>query len=163
MGYAPSKMQLLGLDFLIILLQFTLTTIAYETSLYEHGPDTPDMLLPIPIPTSPMPAPLFTHIPSSTSPTTTMTQHTKSSPPPITSPYVIDLRLAPIITRLRNPSPLSQASNLDASLPFPNTTRWQLPGMRMLLQARAQNRRDEAEGTTADDTRLPGNLGSRNG
>lgn len=162
-------MQLLVLDFLIIFLQFMLTTIAYETSLYEHGSNTPDMLLPIPIPPSPMPAPLFSQMtpstsPTTTSPTTTMTQHTKSSPPPSTSPYVIDLRLAPIITRLRNPSPLPQATTSDASLPLPNTTPWPLPaGMRMLLQARAQIRRDASEGTTADSTRIPGSLVSRNG
>ncbi|KAG6891469.1 hypothetical protein C0992_006200 [Termitomyces sp. T32_za158] len=160
MGYVPSKIQLLSLDFLIIFLQFTLTTIAYETSLHEHGSNTPDMLLPIPIPPSPMSAPLLAQTPS-TSPNTTMTQHTKSSPPPVTSPYVIDLRLAPIITRLRNPSPLSRATTSDALLPLPNTTPWPLPArMRMLLQARAQIR--GAEGTTTDNTRIPGSLGSRN-
>ncbi|KAG6903049.1 hypothetical protein C0995_007482 [Termitomyces sp. Mi166 len=164
MGYVPSKTQLLSLDLLIIFLQFTLTIIAYETSLYERGfeSNTPDMLLPIPIPPSPTPSPLFTPIPPSTSPSTTMAQHTKSSPPLNTSPYIVDLRLAPIIARLRNPPPPPQATTSDASLPLPNTTPWPLPaGLRMLLRASTQIRGGTGEGTTTDDTRIPGSMGSR--
>ncbi|KAG5720389.1 hypothetical protein E4T56_gene5966 [Termitomyces sp. T112] len=166
MGYVPSKMQLLGLDLLIIFLQFTLMTIVYEIYLYEHGSETntPDMLLPIPTPPSPIPSSLFTPIPSSASSITTMAQHTKSSPPPITSPYVVDLRLSPIMIRLWNPPPPPQATASDVSLPLPNTTPWPLPaGMRMLLRASTRIRRDAGEGLTTDDTRIPGSLGSRDG
>ncbi|KAG6911116.1 hypothetical protein DXG01_003856 [Tephrocybe rancida] len=162
MGYVPSKTQLLGLDFLIIFLQFTLTTIAYETSLYEHSSetDTHDMLLPIPMP-SPTSSPLFTPIPPQLA--TTMAQHTKSYPPPTTSPYVVDLRLAPIIARLRNPPPPPQATNSDASLPLPNTTPWPIPaGMRMLIRASNQMRRDVGEGAVTG-TRIPGSLNPREG
>ncbi|KAG6841878.1 hypothetical protein C0991_005608 [Blastosporella zonata] len=164
MGYVPSKLQLLGLDFLIIFLQITLTTIAYETSLYEHSSesDTHDMLLPIPNP--PSPTPLFTPIPPSTPLPTAMSQHTKSYPPPTTSPYVLDLRFAPIIARLRNPPPPPQVTHSDASLPLPNTTPWPLPaGMRMLIRASTHMRRDVGERSTADGTTIPGSLNSRDG
>ncbi|KAG6849566.1 hypothetical protein H0H93_007347 [Arthromyces matolae] len=166
MGYAPSKLQLLGLDLLIILLQFILTTIAYETSIYERSPesDTPDMLLPIPIPPSPTPSSVFTPIPSTPLPDI-LAQQTKAPPSTetttTTTPYVVDLRLALIIARLRNPPPLHQSTNSDASLPLPNTTPWPIPaGMRMLLRATTQIRRDATEGRGAG-TRIPGNLGSR--
>ncbi|KAG5648498.1 hypothetical protein DXG03_003109 [Asterophora parasitica] len=165
MGYVPSRLQLLGLDFLIIFLQLILATIAYETSFLQHGndTDTPDMLLPIPDSLlSPTPSPLFTSLPSTTLPTA-MSQHTKSYPPNSTSPYVVDLRLSPIIERLRNPPPPPQASNSDASLPLPNTTPWPLPtGMRMLLRASAQMRRETGEGTPGS-TRIPGSLSTRDG
>ncbi|KAG6845923.1 hypothetical protein H0H87_000729 [Tephrocybe sp. NHM501043] len=164
MGYAPSKTQLLALDVLIVLLQFILTTIAYETSLYEHSHDTDthDMLLPIPSPLSPTPSPLFTPIPPSTP--LPMSQHTKAHPPPMISPYVVDLRLAPIIARLRNPPPPPQTTNSDASLPLPNTTPWPLPaGMRMLIRASTQIRRERANGGTTGGTRIPGSLNPRDG
>ncbi|KAG6832606.1 hypothetical protein H0H92_014442 [Tricholoma furcatifolium] len=164
-GYAPSKIQLLGLDLLIIILQCILATIAYETAIYERSSDTNtlDMLLPIPISPSTS-SELFTPMPSSPSlPTTlptSMEQHTKSHPPLTTSPYVVDLRFAPIVARLRNPPP-TQSVNSDASLPLPNTTPWPLPsGMRMMMRASAQIR---VEDTRVDGTRVPGGLNSREG
>ncbi|KAF8070509.1 hypothetical protein FPV67DRAFT_1487666 [Lyophyllum atratum] len=164
LGYVPSRLQLLGLDVLIILLQLVLTTIAYETSLLEHSTEiyTHDMLLPVSTsPLSPTPSPLFTPIPSTPLPTA-MSRHTKSYPPNPLSPYVVDLRLSPIIARLRNPPPAPQASNSDASLPLPNTTPWPLPAsMRMLIRAGAQIRRDADEGATTGGPRIPGSLTSR--
>jgi hypothetical protein len=138
-AYVPSKVQLLGLDFLIIFLQMVLTTIAYETSLFDTStePDTQDMLLPIP--NSPMLSPASSPLSTSRLSTplpTAMSQHTKSYPPSSTSPYIVDLRLAPIIVRLRNPPPPPRPSNSDQTLPLPNTTPWPLPaGMRMLMRA----------------------------
>ncbi|KAF5380444.1 hypothetical protein D9615_004472 [Tricholomella constricta] len=164
LGYVPSRLQLLGLDFLIIILQLVLSIIAYETSLLQHSidTDTPDMLLPIPdSPLSPAPSPLFTSISSTPFPTA-MSQHTKSYPPHSISPYVVDLRLGPVIERLRNPPPTPQATSSDASLPLPNTTPWPLPaGMRMLIRASARMRRETGEGTPAGGTRIPGSLTTR--
>ncbi|GLB37485.1 putative fungal domain of unknown function (DUF1746) [Lyophyllum shimeji] len=168
LGYVPSRLQLLGLDFLIIFLQLVLTTIAYETSLLEHSPetDTHDTLLPIPNSAlSPTPSPLFTPIPSTPIPNA-MSRHTKSYPPNAASPYVVDLRFATIIARLRNPPPAPSTSSSDVSLPLPNTTPWPLPpSMRMLIRASAQMRREAGEGatTTTGGTRIPGGLTTRDG
>ncbi|KAF9465081.1 hypothetical protein BDZ94DRAFT_1255257 [Collybia nuda] len=170
LAYVPSKVQLLGLDFLIIFLQMVLTTIAYETSLFDSSQDsnTPDMLLPIP--NSPGFLPTSSAVSSSHQSTllsTSMSQHTKSYPPYTASSYVVDLRLAPIIARLRDPAPPPSSNNLDQTLPLPNTTPWPLPaGMRMLMRAgERMGRVGEAGpgggGLTANTNRVPGGLDTR--
>lgn len=116
-----------------------LTTIAYEASLFDTStdPNIQDMLLPVPNSPifSPTPSPASMSRPSTPLPTP-MSQHTKSYPPRTSSPYVVDLRLAPIVARLRNPAPPARSSNSDQVLPLPNTTPWPLPaGMRMLIRA----------------------------
>jgi hypothetical protein len=83
LAQAPSRLQLLFLDAVIIFLQILLTTIAYETSLSN---DAPDSLLSIP-PTSSLPS----------------TDRITRYPPTDESPYVLDLHLVPILNRLKNP------------------------------------------------------------
>jgi hypothetical protein len=64
------------------------------------------------------------------------------SPPIIEPSYIIDLRLAHVLDRLRNPAPNVSDSNSDDLLPFPNTTPWPVPAsLRMLIRARAEVRR----------------------
>ena len=150
----PSRLQLLALDFLIIFLQLVLTTIAYETSLLGHGtePDTHDILLPIPT----SPSPIFE--PSETSPTST-THHLKIYSSYDTMPYVIDLRLAPIIGRLRNSPQRPPTSRTDTPLPLPNTTSW-APGTRSLRRTSSQVRREgDGNYSSENGTRIPGGLG----
>jgi len=152
-AYVPSRLQLLALDFLIIFLQLVLTTIAYETSLLGHGtePDTHDILLPIPT----SPSPIFE--PSDTS--STSTHHLKVYSSYNTLPYVIDLRLAPIIGRLRNSPQPPPTSRADTSLPLPNTTPW-APGTRSIRRTSSQVRReDDTNYSSENGTRIPGGLG----
>lgn len=168
LAYVPSKLQLLRLDVFIIFLQMVLTTIAYEASLFESSaePDTHDMLLPIP--DSPMlsPAPLSESTSRYSTPLSAIiSEHTKSYFPTSASQYVIDLRIAPIIARLRNPPPPPRAATSDTSLPLPNTTPWHFPrGMRMLMRG-SQTRR-EGGGTVGSSDgssggRIPGGLTER--
>ncbi|PSR81145.1 hypothetical protein PHLCEN_2v6480 [Hermanssonia centrifuga] len=123
-GSVPSRLQLLLLDFAIILLNMLLSTIAYETSLQSHMPaNTPDPLLPI-SPLSPSPSELQSEYPPK--PHQSMVQ----------SQYVLDLRLRPIYERLKNPTPTPPERRNEDLLPLPNTTGWQLPGtIRMLVRA----------------------------
>jgi hypothetical protein len=162
-AHVPSKMRLLFLDFFIIFLQLLLTTIAYETSLYNASPaDTPDNLLPVsPLPYSPLP---LLASPSST----TMGIHTKLFAPRDVSALIIDVRLAPVLARLRNAAPISHQSLTEPSLPLPNTTQWPLPtGLRTFIRARAEMRRrtdtfpsTRSEGDSGPSRALPGTMTS---
>jgi len=151
----PSKMRLLFLDFLIIFLQLLLTTVAYETSLSNAAPaDTPDNLLPLPL-TSYSPLPLLA---SPSSPT--MGDPTKLFATDI-SAFVIDVRITPILSRLRSTAPIPH-QNVTDLLPLPNTTQWPLPtSLRMLIRARAEMRRRTDALPTADASPsrgLPGTM-----
>ncbi|KDQ57527.1 hypothetical protein JAAARDRAFT_156282 [Jaapia argillacea MUCL 33604] len=153
MSYRPSKGQLLFLDLFIILLQMVLTTIAYETSLSEaSSTDTPDPLLPK-IPTSGSFFPSLSRFTSTYSPLPTNEDpdsHSEDSPqnsksPPITeSPYIFDLRLSLILSRIRTPAPLPTPPVIaETGIPLPNTTgatRALPAGLRMLLRARRELR-----------------------
>jgi hypothetical protein len=149
-----------------------LTTIAYETSLFSKTSDT-SLTPPIPTLSSPFPSSSLYSAP----PTPPMDDPSKSSlPPPISeSPYIIDLRLAHVLDRLRNPAPAVSDSNPDEHLPFPNTTPWPLPAsLQMLIRARAEvRRRAQAQAQTqptqgalsnADMTRrVPGEMDTHDG
>ena len=139
-AYKPSKTHLLLLDAIILFLQMLLTTIAYEVSLFSKSPSDISLTPQIPMLSSPFPSPS----PDLESQTLPMDDPSKSSLPPliIDSPYIIDLRLAHVFDRLRNPAPSVSDSNLNNLLPFPNTTPWPLPAsLRMLIRARAEVRR----------------------
>ncbi|KAF8973208.1 hypothetical protein BDZ97DRAFT_662597 [Flammula alnicola] len=163
MSYTPSKTQLCFLDLFIIILQLLLTTIAYETSVYyaSDEADPQDMLLPG-LPT-PFAIPIFqppiaTQQESSFSSTMPPT-HPKRGPISTMHeiPLVIDLHLNSIMTHLRHPPPPPRVTNPGPILPVPNTTPWQLPGMRMLMRASRQMR--ETGGTRAPAMgRVPGGL-----
>lgn len=165
MSFKPSRLYLLTLDFIIIFLQMLLTVIAYETSLAADMPaDTQDPLLP----TSP-------HSPASSTPF--MSELDDDKPPESTdeSPYIIDLRLSPIIDRLRRPAPTVPVRDSEPSLlPLPNTTPWQLPGsLQLFMQARARMRERTRNRTTQprqgspannnERTRIPGGLDTEDG
>ncbi|KAI0665955.1 hypothetical protein C8Q78DRAFT_985373 [Trametes maxima] len=142
----PSRALLLFLDFVIILLQVILTTIAYETSLARDvPPDTPDPLQPDPIPSTPIsPLPLG---------------GTDAKPPDSSlhedeAEYIIDLRLQTLLQRLRHPPPVppQQTRLSDELLPLPNTTSFQLrQSLRMLTRATARGR-ERAAARTAESS-----------
>jgi len=124
----------------ILFLQFLLTTIAYEASVYYASDevDPKDMLLPeIPRPLS---------IPFFQSQLRTPTEAAMQSPQPkaykseaYISPLVIDLRFNSIMTHLRHPPPLPpRLTNQEPTLPFPNAAPWPLPGMGMLMRVSRQ-------------------------
>lgn len=162
-AYTPSKMQLITLDFTIIFLQLLLTTIAYEGYPTEGNTnsDTHDILLPMS--PSTLPAPATALSPEHTPPfISSMTEHTKSQPPPSSPPYIVDLRLGPLLTRLRSPAVPVSAD--DSLLPLPTTTPWPLPaGMRSLMR-RGQAQRGTANPTRntteGESRRVPGDINS---
>jgi len=122
MASAPSKAQLLMLDFFIIFLQMLLTTIAYETSILQDSPDA-DIGGNVP---------LISSFPSTPLPTTTPTRPKLYTTDP-SSPYIVDLQLSPIIAQLRHPPPpVARNATQDSVLPMPNTTPLPL-GMSLLL------------------------------
>ncbi|KAF8664361.1 hypothetical protein AX16_000733 [Volvariella volvacea WC 439] len=140
LSYVPSKLQLLSLDLFILFLQLLLVTISYETALSQGDTDTQDTLLPVPsVPLSDSPPPS----PSSLSPSSPLPSHLKTPSSQQGPEYIIDVRLAPIIERLRNPAPRPRVPPSDTGLPLPNTTPWPLPaGMRLLIRASSQMRAD---------------------
>ncbi|KAF9012387.1 hypothetical protein BDQ17DRAFT_1343793 [Cyathus striatus] len=167
MSYAPSKFQLLGLDCFIMFLQMVLTIIAYETTLWQNTKDvdSEDILAPA-VPTPPpssIPSP-STSSPSSSSMTS---NNAKISSTTMESHFVMDLRLGPLIARLRNPTPRPRTSSTDSFLPLPNTTSWPLPsGVRELMRASTRMRHGvEGSGTEAGEhggqRTLPGTLDVR--
>ena len=90
------------------------------------------------------------------------------------SPYVLDLRIGQIISRLRNPPPPPpQRSNAETLLPLPITTPWRLSAqLQALMRARARTRerarprteanpREDMDAASPSGTRtVPGGLGS---
>lgn len=160
LAYVPSKVQLLGLDVLIIGLQMILAMIAYEVSYNDarknaNSDTQDDLLLPIPdSPQTPLLTPLFSQPDTPLLPTSS--SHAKSYFAEDESSYVIDLTFSAVIERLRRPPPPLPTS--DNALPLPTTTPWPLPvGMRMLMRARGRSlasNRPQAESTVT----LPGTL-----
>jgi len=164
LAYVPTSLQLLSLDLLIIFLQLVLTTIAYETSLLQSNmnADTPDMLLPDSFTTSPMNLLSIHTAPENPQEGMPLLLESGKETSFNASPYIVDLRLRPILLRLRDPPPsIARTQNSNSYLPLPNTSPWPLPsGMRMLMRARAQMR-DTNGGTGtvgASDPQPPGGL-----
>jgi len=157
-AYSPSKLQLCCLDLSILFLQLLLVTIAYETSMYRTNkdPNAEDILLPE-SPTT-LSIPLF-QVPDDLSPETT--SFLPSQPKSVTSftnvpPFVLDLRLKPIITHLRNPL---RMAGLQSGLPLPNTTPFTLPGMSTLLRTGRQRRNAAAAAAgIGREMRIPGSM-----
>ena len=113
--HQPNRLHLLLLDLVIITFSSILVTIAYE-----HSPPT-----------------------TNTSETTTsaLGPHEPSeddNPAKAeTFPYVVDLRLGPIIDRIRNPAPPPVERPQEELLPLPNTMPAELRhSLRMLMRAR---------------------------
>ncbi|KAF8161149.1 hypothetical protein B0H34DRAFT_795981 [Crassisporium funariophilum] len=167
MSYVPSKFQLLSLDILIITLQFLLTIIAYETSVYYNNEDEEpqDMLLPTPPPT--LSIPLFQSSITAAQDSPRISDNliqSKTEALTNTLSLVVDLRFNAIMTHLRHPPPPPRNAGTDPVLPLPNTTPWPLPaGVRMLMRASRQMREaGQGRATTtpagegAGEGRVPG-------
>ncbi|KII92577.1 hypothetical protein PLICRDRAFT_37347 [Plicaturopsis crispa FD-325 SS-3] len=160
LAHAPSKAHLLALDGFIVILQWLLTTIAFESSL---PPGTPSILDPFPeelLTASPMPSPLLpTSSPRLSPPSTPMLPNKPELGED--PPYIIDLRLPALLARIRSPPELQQPPGTDMSLPLPNTAFAFPTGLRMLARARAEMRRRADQGGNATreaggDGRVPG-------
>jgi len=115
--YQPSRLHVLLLDLVIIVSGWVLVTISYEHSL-----------------------------PATNTPRTTTSvlgpHEPEENDDPFktgTSPYIVDLRLGPIIDRIRNPTlPQTTERARDELLPLPNTMPVELRhSLRMLMRARA--------------------------
>ncbi|KAJ3802982.1 hypothetical protein GGU11DRAFT_763430 [Lentinula aff. detonsa] len=143
LAYAPSKFQLLFVDFSIVFLELLLTIISFEIHTPESGTaDSYDYLLPTPA--SPIP-PL---IPSRSLETSFANQ--KAFESPNSEPqYIVDIRFSSIRARLRNTPAISRTSNSqDTLIPFPNTTSWPIP-MSLLMRAAGRRRQTTAERAVA--------------
>jgi len=113
--HQPSKLHLLLLDLVIITFSYVLVTISYEHSLptANTSETTTSILGP--------------HEPS---------EHDNPSKAE-TSPYIVDLRLGPMVDRIRNPAPPPVERPQEGLLPLPNTMPAELRhSIRMLLRAR---------------------------
>jgi len=156
---------MLTFDIIIMVLQMVLTIIAYESSVATDMPATLDPLLPIPS-QSPLSTPFLPKF-----------NEDKPLEPPDEAPYIVDLRLSPIIDRLRRPAPpVPVRESTDSHLlPLPNTTPWQLPNsLQLFMQARsrmrervrnraAQTRPDSPSNTDTARARIPGGLDTEDG
>ncbi|TFK54419.1 hypothetical protein OE88DRAFT_1192176 [Heliocybe sulcata] len=179
MAHVPTKLQLLLLDFLIVLLQMALTTIAYETSYnMASSDDTPDLLLPETSDSSSytlLPAaedPSGIPGPSTSSILESDTTECNAKPPePDASPYIIDLRLSAIVDRIRHPAP--PPPEPENGLPLPNVTPATLARLPESLQRMARIRRaaraarrgqgNNVERAGETPGRVPGGLGDDDG
>ncbi|KAG6330812.1 hypothetical protein ID866_8276 [Astraeus odoratus] len=147
-GYLPSKLHLLLLDVFILLLQMVLTTISYEKSLYSSSSTVPDVLLPTV--SSPTISPLSTSL---TDNETTKRGHQET-------PWVIDLRVRHIISRLREPAPPLPEN--AATLPLPNTTPLPVPfHLRAFMRYREDARRRTQTQLPQRDTTIEAERSSR--
>lgn len=145
-GYPPTKLHLLLLDAFILLLQIILTTISYEKSLHLSSPSTiPDALLP-----TPASLVAFPSSGSSMENETTKRSHHES-------PWIIDLRLRHIISRLHEPAPLTPETHV--TLPLPNTTPLPIPFHLRAIMRRRVHREDDMVDTENPGRGLPGGMG----
>ncbi|KAG0707318.1 hypothetical protein DFH29DRAFT_23803 [Suillus ampliporus] len=153
MESAPSKMHLLVLDILIFLLQLLLQTLTYEKSLQQSSSITSEVLLPHPLVTTP-----FSYSIEDEQPKPSRSERT----------YIVDLRLAPLINRIRRPAPEIVERPVEA-LPLPNTT--SIPmiplGIQALMRTRGRPSQPQRDSTasngqehTETEQRLPGSMGT---
>ena len=115
-AYQPSRLHVLLLDFVIIMFGLVLVTISYEDS------------LPVTNTSETSTGVLEPHEPGE-----------NGDPFKVeASPYIIDLRLGPIIERIRNPTPPETVERTrEELLPLPNTMPAELRhSLRMLMRAR---------------------------
>lgn len=148
-------MHLLLLDVLILFLQLLLETLTYEKSLQQSSSITvSEVLLPYPLVPPPLP-------PSN--------EDERPKPSRNERIYIVDVRLAPLINRIRQSAPEVERP-LDV-LPLPNTSN--LPTIprhfRALMSIREERRRPsppEPYPTASDrrevaetEQRLPGSMG----
>ncbi|TFK25681.1 hypothetical protein FA15DRAFT_617156 [Coprinopsis marcescibilis] len=159
MAYVPSKLQLFTLDITILLFQWILITISYETALSSNDTTVHDTLLfeaPEPSLPSSLPTPVTSRpsSPSSSQSSSFLRRSMYSTPKSTTTsinapPEILELRFHSVITRLRNPPPIAQRISQSLALPFPNTTPFPIPAsMRMLM--RSQTRRNAAPERTTN-------------
>jgi hypothetical protein len=148
-------MHLLLLDTLILVFLLLLETLAYEKSLQQSSSITSEVLLRHPLVLTP---PLSYSI-----------EDEQPKPSRSERTYIVDLRLAPLIDRIRRPAPEVAEQPVEA-LPLPNTT--SIPVILPLhIQAfmRTRGRPSQPEhGSTVSngqeitetEQRLPGSMGT---
>lgn len=167
LAYAPTKFQLLFVDFSIIFMQVLLTIISFEMHTSDSSTaDSNDYLLPAP--TSPIPPPL---LPASISLETTFANQKAFETPNNEPQYILDIRVSSIFARLRNTPAMSRTSNSqDTLIPFPNTTSWPIP-ITMLMRTAGRRRQMATERATApsrdtgedrDSRTVPGGMNTEN-
>lgn len=149
-------MHLLLLDVLILFLQLLQETLTYEKSLQQSSSVVSEVLLPYPYVPTPLPR---------------SNEDEQPKPSRIERTYIVDVRLAPLINRIRQPAPEVVERPLDA-LPLPNTSN--LPTIprhfRALMRITEERRRPsspEPHPTSSDrrehietEQRLPGSMGT---
>ncbi|KAG2345483.1 hypothetical protein BDR05DRAFT_908028 [Suillus weaverae] len=154
MEYAPSKMHLLLLDVLILVFLLLLETLAYEKSLQQSSSITSEVLLRHPL----VPTPPLSYSIEDEQPKPSRSERI----------YIVDLRLAPLINRIRRPAPEVAQQPIEA-LPLPNTTNIPVIPLRIQAFMRTRGRQSQPEhGSTASDgqehteteQRLPGSMGT---
>jgi hypothetical protein len=152
--YAPSKMHLLLLDALILVFLLLLETLAYEKSLQQSSSITSEVLLRHPL----VPTPPLSYSIEDEQPKPSRSERT----------YIVDLRLAPLINRIRRPAPEVAEQPIEA-LPLPNTTSIPVIPLRFQAFMRTRGRPSQPEhGSTAlngqenaeTEQRLPGSMGT---
>ncbi|KAJ3867941.1 hypothetical protein EV359DRAFT_33430 [Lentinula novae-zelandiae] len=167
LAYAPTKFQLLFVDFSIIFMQVLLTIISFEMHTSDSSTaDSDDYLLPAP--TSPIPPPL---LPASISLETTFANQKAFETPNNEPQYILDIQVSSIFARLRNTPAMSRTSNSqDTLIPFPNTTSWPIP-ITMLMRTAGRRRQMATERATApsrdtgedrDNRTVPGGMNTEN-
>lgn len=147
LGYRPNKATLLSLDFIFMLLQVILVCISYESDIACGAPDgVLDLLAPTELV-------LATPEPDAL----TISGDEVDGKPcvaAVSSPYILDLRLSSILTRIRNPPPRTTTQTNIGGLPLPNTARVQ--ALRAAFTRRAQQRRMQARQQGQSTQTLPG-------
>lgn len=154
MEYAPSKMHLLLLDVLILVFLLLLETLAYEKSLQQSSSIISEVLLQHPL----VPTPSLSYSDEDEQPKPSRSERT----------YIVDLRLAPLIDRIRQPAPEVVEQPIEA-LPLPNTTNIPVIPLRIQAFMRTRGRPSQPEhGSIASNVqeqieteqRLPGSMGT---
>jgi hypothetical protein len=147
-------MHLLLLDVLILVFLLLLETLAYEKSLQQSSSIISEVLLQHPL----VPTPSLSYSDEDEQPKPSRSERT----------YIVDLRLAPLIDRIRQPAPEVVEQPIEA-LPLPNTTNIPVIPLRIQAFMRTRGRPSQPEhGSTASNVqeqieteqRLPGSMGT---
>ncbi|ESK97104.1 hypothetical protein Moror_6325 [Moniliophthora roreri MCA 2997] len=114
LGYVPTKLQLLSLDFFILFLQMLLATASYE--IHTSSPGTSDDTSS----DEPRPSTAWTSWDENPS----LEASFSDAKPDNSVNYVLDIHLSSTLARLRRAPPIPRPSDQNNLLPLPNTTTW---------------------------------------
>ncbi|KAF9268929.1 hypothetical protein L218DRAFT_540615 [Marasmius fiardii PR-910] len=157
LGYVPSKLQLLELDLLILFLQLILTIISFEVyvTVDKRESNTTDH--------TQHPSWSLSDEIENTSLGTSLSDHKGTVFPDDSLRYVLDIRLAPTLAKLRSvPGTTSRtrSQNQNSLIPLPNTTSWTVPTEMTRFMRSGSNRRPAGETGAGREgiTSVPGSL-----